>query len=309
MQWPEEVTEILASGRELTELRAIGSWTARIILDWLEDPPELPDPPESRQGFMTLAEARRTVAEHPEWREGLRGDLQMHTTWSDGHESVIDMADHAASHGHEYAAVTDHSKGLPIANGMDEGRLLEQGVEIEKANEQLASDGSKLRLLRAIEMNLSPEGEGDMDPEVLAGLDLVLGAFHSKLRLTDDQTARYIAAVRNPTVHVLAHPRTRRWGSRNGLHADWPKVFEAAADAGTALEIDAHAERQDLQVDVIAVAKETPGLWISIGTDAHYPFELGFIDIGLAAAIKAGFPRERILNFLPREKLLEWASR
>ncbi|MGH2710604.1 MAG: PHP domain-containing protein [Actinomycetota bacterium] len=304
MQWPEEVTEVMASGRELTELRAIGKWTARIIQDWLEDPPELPDPPEPRAGFMTLAHARKTIEEHPEWREALRGDLQMHTTWSDGHESIRDMADHAASQGHEYTAITDHSKGLPIANGMDEEELLRQGGEIDQVNEQLASEGSGFRLLRAIEMNLSPEGDGDMDPDVLAGLDLVLGAFHSKLRVTDDQTARYVAAVRNPTVHVLAHPRTRRWGSRKGLYADWPKVFEAAAEAGTALEIDAHAERQDLQVDVLEVARETPGLWISIGTDAHYPHELDFIDIGLAAAIESGFPRERILNFLPRDQLL-----
>ena len=304
MQWPEETTDVLASGRELTELRAIGKWTARIIEEWLADPPELPELPEQRSGFITLAEARRIVADHPEWRDGLKADLQMHTTWSDGHESVIDMAGHAAAQGHDYVAVTDHSKGLPIANGMDETRLLSQGEEIAQANEQLASEGRQLRLLRAIEMNVSPEGEGDMDPDVLAGLDLVLGAFHSKLRVTDDQTERYIAGVRNPTVHVLAHPRGRRWGSRKGLYADWSKVFEAAAEAGTALEIDAHAERQDLQIELLKLARETPDLWISIGTDAHYPRELGFIDIGLAAAIESGFPRERILNFLPRDELL-----
>ena len=308
LQWPEEAADVVASGRSLTELRAIGKWTARIIHDWLDDPPELADRPEYRSGFMTMAEANGILAEHPGWREGIRGDLQMHTTWSDGHEPVIDMARHAASHGHEYAAVTDHSKGLPIANGMDEATLLRQGVEIDGANQQLASEGSPFRLLRAIEMNVSVKGEGDMDPEVLAGLDLVLGAFHSALRVTDDQTPRYLAAVRNPTVHVLAHPRGRRWNSRRGLYADWPKVFAAAAEAGTAMEIDAYPDRQDLQVELLELARETPDLWISMGTDAHYPSELDFIGMGAAAAIEAGFPRERILNYLPRDEVLGWAS-
>ena len=162
MQWPEEATEVLAAGRELTELRAIGKWTARIIEEWLTDPPELPELPEQRSGFITLADARRIVADHPDWRDNLKADLQMHTTWSDGHESVIDMAGHAAAQGHEYVALTDHSKGLPIANGMDETRLLQPGRGIAQANEQLASEGTELHLLRAIEMNLSPEGEGDM---------------------------------------------------------------------------------------------------------------------------------------------------
>lgn len=296
--------DVLESGRPLTELRAVGKWTAHIIEGWLEDPPEVAEPPEYRQGFMTMAEANGILAEHPDWRTALRGDLQMHTTWSDGHRSVREMADHASSHGHEYAAVTDHSKGLPIANGMDEATLLRQGVEIDGVNRDLASEGSEFRLLRAIEMNVSVEGEGDMDPEILGGLELVLGAFHSRLRVTDDQTPRYLAAVRNPTVHVLAHPRGRRWNSRKGLYAEWPVVFEAAAEAGTALEIDAYPDRQDLQVELLEIARDTPGLWISIGTDAHYPDELGFIGMGLAAVIRAGFPRERILNFLPREDLL-----
>jgi histidinol phosphatase-like PHP family hydrolase len=256
-----------------------------------------------------MAEANRILAEHPEWRDTLRGDLQMHTTWSDGHLSAREMADHAASLGHAYAAVTDHSKDLPIANGMDEATLLRQGVEIDGVNEELAGEGSGFRLIRSIEMNLSIEGEGDMDHDVLGGLELVLGAFHSQLRVSEDQTSRYIAGVRNPTVHVLAHPRGRRWSSRKGLYADWPTVFAAAAEAGTAMEIDAHPARQDLQVELLEIARETTDLWISIGTDAHYPDELGFIGLGLAAAIRAGFPRERILNFLPRGDLLAWASR
>jgi histidinol phosphatase-like PHP family hydrolase len=156
-------------------------------------------------------------------------------------------------------------------------------------------------------MNLSPEGEGDMDPDVLAGLDLVLGAFHSRLRVTEDQTERYLAAVGNPSVHVLAHPRGRRWNTRPGLRADWPRVFAAAAEAGTAVEIDAFPDRQDLQVSLLEIARDA-GPWISIGTDAHRPDELTHLEFGVAAAIAARFPRDRVLNTLTPERIRAWAG-
>ena len=146
-----------------------------------------------------------------------------------------------------------------------------------------------------------------MDPEALARLDLVLGAFHSKLRLTEDQTDRYLAAVRNPTIHVLAHPRCRMYDRRAGLRADWKRVFATAAEAGTAVEIDASPHRQDLDVELLEVARES-GVRISIGTDAHSMRELGYMEFGLAAAIRAGIPKERILNFQPVEEILAWAA-
>src|SRR5438445_8385335 len=162
--------------------------------------------------------------------------------------------------------------------------------------------------LRAIEMDLTPEGAGDMDPSALARLDLVLGAFHSKLRLREDQTERYLTALANPDVHVLAHPRGRIYNFRACLSADWERVARRAAETGTALEIDAYPDRQDLDVDRLRVVAESGG-WVSIGTDAHTPSELVFFEIGIAAAILAGLPRERILNYLPLRQLREWAGR
>jgi histidinol phosphatase-like PHP family hydrolase len=259
-----------------------------------------------RDDFLTIARARQILAEDPSWRGTLLGDLQMHSEWSDGGRSIEDMARHSRDEGHRYAALTDHSKGLPIANGMDEAKLVRQWEEIARTNEVLAEEDPPFRLLRSIEMNLSPEGEGDMDPDVLAGLDLVLGAFHSKLRVKEDQTERYLAAVRNPDVHVLAHPRGRRWGVPRGLHADWPVVFEAAEAAGTALEIDAYPDRQDLQHRLLEQAREA-GVSISIGTDAHHPWELAFFELGAAAALRARIPRERILNALSPDQLMAWA--
>jgi histidinol phosphatase-like PHP family hydrolase len=304
LTWPLEAATLPEEGRSLTELRGVGPWIARMIDAWLESPPEVPEPPAVRSNFLTLAEARQVLTDNPDWRPSLQGDLQMHTTWSDGKASLEEMAEAAAAHGHRFVAVTDHSKGLPIANGMPEEKLLRQGDAIRAYND----DGTPIRLLRSLEMNLSLEGHGDMDAAVLRQLDLVLGAFHSQLRESSDQTERYLAAVRNPTIHVLAHPRGRRFGARGGLQADWPRVFAAAAEAGVALEIDCHPDRQDLEVDLLRLAAET-GVWISIGTDAHYPHELAFIELGVAAAVLGGIPRERILNFLDVDGLLAWARR
>lgn len=302
--WPQEALELVAAGRPLTELRAVGPWVAERLRAWIQEPRGAPPPPEVRRGFLTLAAARATLAAAPDPPRP-RGDLQMHTTWSDGAASLPEMIAAARGVGHEYVGVTDHSVGLPIARGMDEATLLRQGVEIDRANEEHVETG--FRVLRSIEMNLSPAGEGDVDPRVLRGLDLVLGAFHSRLRTTDDQTERYLAAVANPTVHVLAHPRGRRWNSRPGLRADWPRVFAAAQRAGTALEIDAYPDRQDLQVDLLEIARDA-GAWISMGTDAHHPDELAFLELGVAAAVRARVPRARILNLFSADEVIAWAA-
>src|SRR5205807_3077844 len=129
--------------------------------------------------------------------------LQMHTIWSDGSAGILQMAQAARERGYAYIAITDHSKGLKIAGGIDEKALAEQAREIAGVN--AAVRGAGLTVLRSIEMNLNPRGEGDMDPKSLARLDLVLGAFHSALRTKEDQTARYVAALRNPDIQILGH--------------------------------------------------------------------------------------------------------
>jgi histidinol phosphatase-like PHP family hydrolase len=309
--WPEEALALVEADRSLTELRGVGPWLAGVIGAWLtaDDPPEVPDPPEVRRGFLTLAEVRATLADQPEWPAALRSDLQMHTTYSDGRASLREMAMASTEgHGYRHILITDHSKGLPIAHGMDEARLAVEVEDIDQVNKELEAAGVGLRVLRGLEMNLSPQGEGDMDPAALHTLDVILGAFHSKLRLAEDQTERYLTALRNPDFHVLAHPRGRRWGARVGLRADWPRVFEEAVEQGKAVEIDAYPDRQDLDVEMLELAREA-GVWISIGTDAHHPRELAYMEFGLAAAIRARIPRDRILNFLDADDLLAWAAR
>ena len=206
--------------------------------------------------------------------------------------------------GHAYLAITDHTRSLAIAGGLDEERLRAQEQEIERVNDEM---GDGFRVLRAAEMNLTPEGAGDMSPTALARLDLVLGAFHSALRRREDQTARYVAALRNPDVHVLAHPRGRIWNFRTGLTADWPAVFAVAAELDKAIEIDAYPDRQDLNPELLRLARAA-GVRISIGSDAHAAAQLAFVELGLASALDAGISRERILNFLSADALVRWAA-
>lgn len=142
---------------------------------------------------------------------------------------------------------------------------------------------------------------------MLAALDVVLGAFHLRLRLTDDQTERYVAALRNPDINVLAHPRGRIFNFRAGLSAEWRRVFDVAAEEeDRAVEIDAYPDRQDLDVELLRVARDA-GVRISIGSDAHAPYQLAYVTLGLAAALAAGIERGRILNFMPRDELVAWA--
>lgn len=303
MFWPEEASLLLAAGRPLTELPAVGPWVAERITTLVEAPPVAVEPDELRRDFLTVARAREVLAEDPGWNDGIRADLQMHTTHSDGTLPVAEMLEAASAYGYEYVAITDHSKSLSIAHGMDEEELAAEGEEIDALN---AEEG-RPRALKSIEMDVFEDGSGDMDASALRRLDLVLGAFHTKLRIREDRTDRYLAALRNPDVHVLAHPRARKYGRRLGLIADWPVVFDEAARLDKAVEIDASPDRQDLNVELLRVAAGF-GVRISIGTDAHHPVELAFVDLGLAAAAIAGIPRERILNFSPVDDVLAWTA-
>jgi histidinol phosphatase-like PHP family hydrolase len=303
--WPVEAGELVESGGDLTDLAGVGPWVAQRMTDLFAAPGPAPEPDELRRDFLTIAEARRVLAEHPGWADGLRGDLQMHTTYSDGTLDLPDMVEAASAFGYAFVAITDHSKSLKVARGMDEERIAVQGAEIDALNDELADRGP--RVLRSIEMDVFEDGTGDMDPDALAGLDLVLGAFHTKLRVTEDRTERYLAALANPHVHVLAHPRTRKYGRRLGLWADWPRVFAEATRLDKAVEIDASPDRQDLNVELLRLARDE-GTRVSIGTDAHHPVELGFVELGIAAAVLAGIPRERILNHGTVEDLLAWTA-
>ena len=305
--WPEEASTIVSAGRSLTELQGVGPYLEKWILRWLENPPEVGMISDLRSGFLSQVEAKAVLAKHPNWPASVRGDLQMHTVWSDGSGTIEEMAAAAQARNYQYIAITDHAKGLKIAGGINEAELQEQACAISAINEGLKSAIKPLRVLRSIELNLDVKGQEDLEPEALSALDLVLGAFHSALRKTEDQTERYLAALRNPWLHILGHPRGRIYNFRLGLRADWPRVFELAAKLDKAVEIDCYPDRQDLDVELLRLARAA-GVRISLGTDAHHPWQLQFIELGLAAALLAGIPQKRILNFMSAEQLLSWAA-
>jgi DNA polymerase (family 10) len=198
-------------------------------------------------------------------------------------------------------------RGLKIAGGIDENQLQQQAAEVATVNENLKSAGQRIRVLHSIELNLDPQGKGDMEENSLEDLGLVLGCFHSALRREEDQTDRHLAALRNPAIQILGHPHGRIYNFRVGLKADWPRGFALAVKLDKAVEIDAYPDRQDLSIDLVRLAKKS-GYRISLGTDSHDASQLRFIQLGLASALIAGVKTDRILNFLTRDELLSWVA-
>ena len=171
----------IRSRRPVTELSGVGPYIARLIREWIKSRPKTSQPPPIRSGFLTINEARVALAAKNQWLSNIKGDLQMHSDWSDGSSTIAEMAAAALDRDYEYIAITDHAKGLKIAGGIDEEQLARQGREIESLNASIASSGKGFRVMRSIELNLNPKGEGDMSPASLARLDIVLGCFHSSL--------------------------------------------------------------------------------------------------------------------------------
>jgi histidinol phosphatase-like PHP family hydrolase len=303
--WPDEVADMFHKGESLTQLAGIGPHLNRLILQWLSEAAKSISPPEIRRDFLTLAAVQSIRKRQMNLFERVQGDLQMHTTWSDGSASIQEMAEAAAQRGYSYIAITDHAKGLKIAGGIDENQLARQADEITEVNRSMRH--LRLRVLRSIELNLSPDGGGDMNEKCLRQLDLVVGCFHSALRRKEDQTERYLAALNNPSIHILGHPRGRIFNFRLGLKADWSRVFALAACLDKAVEVDCYPDRQDLNIELLRLAKHE-GCRISIGTDSHGPSQLAFMDLGIAAISLAGIDPQRVLNFLSAEKLLKWAA-
>jgi histidinol phosphatase-like PHP family hydrolase len=261
-----------------------------------------------RQHFLSRAETLRVLRDPVFTGPALadyRGDLQMHSEWSDGAPTLGEIVEGCLARGYAYAAVTDHSHGLKIAGGMSMAEAAAQHDAMARLNEEYAG---RFRLIRGIEANIGADGTLDLSPDECAEFELVLAAPHSKLRRAEDQTERMLAAVSNPHVHVLAHPRGRMTGSRAGVGADWDRVFAAAATQGVAVEIDGDPSRQDLDFTMAARALEA-GCLFALDSDAHTVGQLAYADTAIAHARLAGIPSARIVNCWPLDRLLEWLQR
>jgi DNA polymerase (family 10) len=257
-------------------------------------------PPELREDRGEIDAATR--AKLPKLIElaDLRGDLQMHSTWSDGAETIEAMLQACAARGYEYFAMTDHSPALAMVRGLDARRLRQQATEIAKLQETYP----KIRILRAMEVDILADGRLDMDDESLASLDLVVASVHSKFDLEPAaQTARLLAAMRHPLVHVWGHPTGRRLGRREAMVFDIDEVLGACASAGVAVEINAQPQRLDLK-DTHAIRARELGCRFVVSTDAHRPAELDFMRYGVEQARRAWLTKKDVLNTLPLGKFL-----
>ena len=229
----------------------------------------------------------------------VKGDLQMHTKWSDGANSIEEMVMEARRLGHKFIAITDHVGSLKIAGGMDEEDVMEQAKEIEKVREKF----DDIYIFHGIEANIMKDGRLDVSNNLLKQVDVVLASVHSAFRMEEkEMTARVIKAIENEYVDILAHPTCRIIQKREPIKVDMEKVLEAARDNNVIMEINAYPDRLDLN-DIHTKMAVERGVKVSIGTDAHNKSHLKFYELGIAVARRGWAKKEDVINTYSVEKL------
>ncbi|MGE5391164.1 MAG: DNA polymerase/3'-5' exonuclease PolX [Deltaproteobacteria bacterium] len=260
-------------------------------------------PPELRENRGEIELAR--TGELPQLLNlpDIRGDLHIHSKWSDGGEGIAEMAGTAVTLGYEYIAITDHSKSLSISGGLNEARLALQGREIDVLQADLP-----LTILKGIEVDIMKDGALDFSDDVLAGLDLVIASIHSYFKLDKvQQTERIIKAIQNPHVDIIGHLSGRLLNRRSGYELDTLRIIEAAAEYKTVLEINAHPDRLDIDEETAIRAKEY-GVKMVINTDAHHRLDFSLMRYGVMNARRAWLEPADVLNTLSKERLLGYLS-
>ena len=256
-------------------------------------------PPELRENRGEVEAARAGKLPKLVERSDLKGDLHAHTKATDGHNSLKEMAEAARSRGLEYLAITEHSRRLTVAHGLDVKRLRQQMNEIDKLNEKL--DG--ITLLKGIEVDILEDGALDLPDDVLSELDLVVGAVHSKFNLARArQTERILRAMDHPHFTILAHPTGRLLDTREPYDVDMLKVIRKARQRGCFLELNAHPERLDL-LDVYCQMAKEEGVLVAISTDAHSTQDLDNLIYGVGQARRGWLTRDDVLNTRPLKML------
>jgi len=259
-------------------------------------------PPELREDAGEIEAAEHGRLPELVTAGDLRGDLHVHSNWSDGTLSLAELAAEGERRGYEYLIVSDHSATLKIAHGLSERDLAEQRHTIEVINRD-----SGCRLIAGIEVDILSDGTLGLPDRTLADLELVIASLHGGLRQDQDQvTRRVIAACENENVNIIGHPTGRLIGRREAAAVDLGRLIETAAAHGTALEINASPFRLDLEDTAVRAARDR-GVRISIGTDAHRPGELDNLRHGVATARRGWCTAADVLNTLPLDRLLRWA--
>jgi DNA polymerase (family 10) len=257
-------------------------------------------PPELRENTGEIDAAAEHRLPHLIERKDIRGDLQMHTTASDGNNSIEEMAVAAKNLRYEYIALTDHSKAVTVANGLDEKRTLEQIRKIHAAN----AKGLGIRILASSEVDVLKDGRLDLDDEVLAQLDIVLVSIHSYMNLDRAQmTDRILAAIENPYTQIVGHPTGRLLLRRDAYACDMEQVLDAAHKHGIVMECNASPERLDLKDTYLRMAKDR-AVKIVISTDAHSTHGLSLMRYGVQMARRGWIEKKDVINTLPCDELL-----
>ncbi|MCL4436501.1 MAG: DNA polymerase/3'-5' exonuclease PolX [Thaumarchaeota archaeon] len=249
-------------------------------------------PPELRENKGEIEAAQQGKLPNLVKYSDVKGDLQVHTSWTDGMNSIEDMANEALKTDLEYIAITDHTKGLTVVHGLDEARIRAQMREIDKLNRSL----SGIQILKGCEANIQRDGSLDLDDSTLADLDVVGAAVHSYWTLPEsEQTERLIKVMENDNVDFIIHPTSRELGKRPAIQLDFDRIIQAAKDTGTILEIDAYPNRLDLKDDYVRRCVEA-GVKMSIDTDAHALWHLHFREFGVAVARRGWATSDDIVN-------------
>ncbi|MTI96178.1 MAG: PHP domain-containing protein [Firmicutes bacterium] len=280
-------------------LRALGSLKGETEADIYRHLGLHPVPPELRQPDLDLKRFHLESTPPALLTEAdIRGDLHMHTLWSDGVLDIAELAELCHKRGYEYIAITDHSPSLAIARGLSEDKLSLQLAQIRARQHQYP-----LTVLAGIEVDIRNDGSLDLPDSLLAKLDWVVASVHSQFKMSREQmTARIEKAMANPHVNVIGHPSGRLLQRRPGYDLDWERMFAAALRTNTALEVNSSPDRLDINDKLIAQAIEK-GVKLVISTDAHSGNELDNIRFGVATARRAGAGSEHILNCMSLAQL------
>jgi DNA polymerase (family 10) len=234
----------------------------------------------------------------------LKGDLQTQTSWTDGEDSIEDMAEAAIKKGLQFIVITDHTKSLAMTRGCDEKKLLKQMKEIDRINQKYKEKGIKFRILKGAEVNILRDGSLDIKDECLAKLDVVGAAVHSYFDLEkQEQTNRLLQAMQNPNVDILFHPTGRVLNRRESIALDMDKILKGAKQTHTILEIDSVPDRLDLRDEYIRKCSQM-GVKMCIDSDAHSANQLSFLEFGIAQARRGWAKKSDIVNTLPLQQFL-----
>jgi len=262
-------------------------------------------PPELREDDGEIDSARQATLPRLIVLDDLRGDLHMHTTWSDGTRSIRQMAEEAYQRGRQYIVITDHSPYVGVANGLTVERLWQQREEIRQVAAELSD---KIRVLHGAEVDIRADGTLDYPDEVLAELDFVVASLHISLSQNREQIMRRLLnAIRNPHVDLIGHPSARYVPDRDPVDADWDEVLRVARETGVALEINANPRRLDLDAQYARRAAQM-GIPLAIDSDAHDPHMMDLLDYGIVNARRGWVEARHVINTWPYEQFWAWVQ-